>query len=105
MAPARLLPRLPLFWAALLLLPFAHPAAAAQVGDACSSSSGAASATGSALITETNQEDAVTAQLKASTPGSRGSTAGGDASAGTMALSSQWSFLLGLASLLLLSRS
>ncbi|PWZ25139.1 PI-PLC X domain-containing protein [Zea mays] len=117
MAPARLLPRLPLFWAALLLLPFAHPAAAAQVGDACSSSSGggcgsglhcspcgagggsictraspvdpathgtglpfnnyswltthnsyalagAASATGSALITETNQEDAVTAQLK-----------------------------------------
>jgi hypothetical protein len=42
---------------------------------------------------------------KASTPGSRGSTAGGDASAGTMALSSQWSFLLGLASLLLLSRS
>lgn len=117
MAPARLRPRLPLFWAALLLLPFAHPAAAAQVGDACSSSSGggcgsglhcspcgagggsictraspvdpathgtglpfnnyswltthnsyalagAASATGSALITETNQEDAVTAQLK-----------------------------------------
>jgi hypothetical protein len=121
MAPARLLPRLPLFWAALLLLPFAHPAAAAQVGDACSSSSGggcgsglhcspcgagggsictraspvdpathgtglpfnnyswltthnsyalagAASATGSALITETNQEDTVTAQLKVTQP-------------------------------------